>query len=648
MITTSTEEKAAQFLMQATLGADYTTIQAVSRDGIENWLNSQLNYPFNAQAEQDLNNPVLEDRFYTKTRDLWRGRNGQAGFKQAMKAAFGEDAINGSGNNPALPYKYYFRMAWWHRTLAKGLKAADTAKSTNTINTQADTLTGTTRLAVHETDSNHLVRQRVAQALSEIVVISDNSVLELNSEGMASFYDILYRHALGSYKDLLLEVSLHPCMGVYLSHMNNRKGVPNQNIHPDENYAREIMQLFTIGLFQLNPDGTRKKDAQGKDIPTYTNSDIKELARVFTGLKADHYRYEWPNARVGDDSTILFSAIEGKEIQLDDGQSKTFKTIPYVDMTKQMKLDNSFHDNGSKSLLNRHISLSAGATAAQDIEKAVERLVAHPNTAPFIATKLIQQLVTSNPLPAYVKAVASKFGANGNLKAVIKEILTYPLTNPVTKRTSALETTGSEKLKSPLLRATQLLRGFNAYNASGRMWVIGDGIKSDINQHPLSSPTVFNFYKPDFTPHGKIEAADKVAPEFELHNAYTSISYVNMIYQWLFGDALPLVSTTISQTDPTIKNVPELNADTLLARSQDKLKFEFSEELKLAARRDRHYQLIERVSLILAGKKTLSIKEDIYQTLTKYNTTTQDSRLWIVQTTVFMVAVSAEFAVLGK
>lgn len=627
----NSREKASRFLMQATLGANYRLIEEVANIGIEPWLDNQLD-----------NKWGNEDSFLQTTRNIWRGKESTAGFKQLLTQHYGEPNINGEGNNPALPYKYYFRMAWWHKTLLKG----------NSIGTdnQRDGITQAIKVSDFETDTSNLVRHRVAQALSEILVISDNSVLELDAEGMADFYDLLYKHALGSYKDLLTDVSLHPCMGVYLTHINNRKEDVAKRIHPDENYAREIMQLFTIGLFELNSDGSHKKDAAGKDMPTYDNDDIKELAKVFTGIKAQQYLYEWPNANIDVNGfKVPFASINRQTVELGDDVSKVFKILPYVDMLKPTIADDSFHDLSAKSLLKGKLTLparsaSGGQATLNDIKSAVAQLVANPNTAPFIAKKLIQQLVTSNPTPQYVQAVAAKFGSEGDLKAVVREILTYPLSNKVTIGNGSIG--NIEKLKSPLLRVTQLLRAFNVYNDEKRLWLIGEDIKAYTSQHTLSSPTVFNFYKPDFVPHGKIEDANKVAPEFELYNAHTSISYVNMMYDWLFGDALPLVSTQIKPHQTPPHPVPELDADILLANTRSKLKLNLSEELKLATKKSDYPALISRVSLLLTGKETPSNQQDILTTLAPYDPSSTTQQLWIVQTVIFMIAIAPEFTVL--
>ncbi|MGI9278853.1 MAG: DUF1800 family protein [Endozoicomonas sp.] len=181
----------SRFLMQATLGADRKTIEHVQTLGKEQWLNQQLQAPVD-----------IKEGYEFKTTEIWRY------FRNKLKKAHGERAINGDGNDPALPYEWYFQMAWWDRVLSASY------------------------------DSDNLLRHRIAQALSEVLVVSQNSQLDLDSVALANYYDIFYRHAFGSYADILAEVSLHPCMGFYLSHMNNRKAVPEKHIHPDENYAR--------------------------------------------------------------------------------------------------------------------------------------------------------------------------------------------------------------------------------------------------------------------------------------------------------------------------------------------------------------------------------------------------------------------------
>ncbi|ENK3144049.1 DUF1800 family protein [Vibrio alginolyticus] len=583
-----TKQQVSRFLMQATLGANDELIERVMSEGIESWLENELN-----------DQPPIK-LFESSTKAIW------SYFRSQLLSKHGEEAINGDGNNPALPYKWYFHMSWWHNVLSS---------------------------------QSCLLRHRVALALSEILVISDNSPLELDAVGMSNYYDLLFKHAFGSYRELLYDVSMHPCMGVYLSHMNNQKSDSDKKIHPDENYAREIMQLFSIGLTELNIDGTIKSDNSGKPIPTYDNRDIKELARVFTGLKADSYKYEWETSYWPKD-------FNGYPVSFEDDVEKIYKTIPFIDMTKPMRVEEAYHDRNDKSLLRGHIKLTSQMSGEEEIRYVVNKLVSYPSCAPFIATKLIQQLVTSNPSPDYVEAVAKAFGHSGDLKATVREILTYPLTHSVAKtrfivaRKESNKLVQSQKLKSPILRVTQLLRAFNASNQIKKMWLIGDDIQEQLQQHPLSSPTVFNFYKSDYSPHGAIEEYNLVAPAFELHNSATSISYVNYMYYWFFGGYLPAVSTDISK-QPGVNNVAELDVNTLYNKDKSKLRLDLNSYISLAKDTTKHKALIEDLSILLTGKSKISNSEHILASFSIY----KDHPEWVVQTILFFIVISPEFTI---
>lgn len=614
MATVEQMEEASLFLMQSTLGANYDLINSVANytGGITAWLDNQLNTTLDSR-----------DTYYIRANEIWQD------FKQQAITQSGD---SGNGNiigvgNATLPYNFYFRMAWWHRTLCK-----DNPNASN----------NTTITSSQEKNSEHLIRHRIAQALSEILVISDKSILELDALGMADFYDILYKNAFGNYNDLLYEVSLHPMMGVFLTHLNNKKEDLSKNIHPDENYAREIMQLFTIGLNELDSvSGIEKKDSNGNYIPTYNNDDIKQLAKVFTGIKGNSYNYEW-------EAQVPFS--NGTQIDLTASNiNKSHITIPYINMIMPMKEEPSLHDKTKKELFNHsdkayRITINAGQNLYDDIQDAVNQLVAHPNTKFFIAKKLIQQLVTSNPSSTYIKAVANKFGTNGDLKAVVKEIFTN----------SEAKSINSKKLKSPLFRVTQLLRAFNVKNDSGKFWLRGDMVDYKLQHHVLSSPTVFNFYLPNYSPHGEIEKDELVAPEYQLHNSATSIAYTNLMYDLLFSD-----DNKITLVVPTLIDNPDFfkTKDTTL--DADKLEFDFIDELvyvnsaKLhndnmdySLRDNQLDMLIERLSLILTGSATCSIKDEIKTTI---NTKVGYSNpIWVVQTAVFLIVCTPQFTVQRK
>ncbi|MCG8673085.1 MAG: DUF1800 domain-containing protein [Pseudomonadales bacterium] len=344
------------------------------------------------------------------------------------------------------------------------------------------------------------LRHRVALALSEIFVISDR-VDELEDPTSTSgFFDVLLTHAFGSYEDLLLDVSLHPAMGIYLSHVNNRKAIPEQGIFPDENYAREVMQLFSIGLYELNEDGTRKLDGNSRLIPTYGNQEITEMAKVFTGLS------------YGSDDAF-FGNIE-------------------PEFFEPMQMFESYHDVGEKRLLNGYV-IPTGQSGLQDIRDAISHLSDHPNTGPFIARRLIQRLVTSNPSPDYIQRVAQVFANNGNgergdLGAVIKAIL---------MDVDAIDIQDDPgRLQAPMLRFLHAMRGVGLKNARNRFYSEGFELQIHTKQHPLSAPSVFNFYLPDYQPNGEISNAQLVAPEFQISTDTTVIGLINLMRLLTFED----------------------------------------------------------------------------------------------------------------
>lgn len=350
------------------------------------------------------------------------------------------------------------------------------------------------------------LRQRVAFALSEIFVISDRlETLSGQTRGMVGYYDMLVAGAFGNARDLLRGVALHPCMGVYLSHLKNRKADPEAGTFPDENFAREVMQLFSIGLWMLNPDGTPMLDEAGNPIPTYDNEAITNFARVFTGLS--------------------FGGPRGTQFWW-----------PQENWLQPMRMWDEYHDLEPKTLLNG-VTLPAriasspdrGTAGMADIEGAVDCLFHHPNTGPFLSRQLIQRLVTSNPSPAYVGRVSAAFanngaGVRGDMKAVIKAILL----DPEARDYSNLADAAQGKMKEPYLRTVGLARAFNARSAA-RIYELS--YLDDIHfQQPYSSPSVFNFFRPGYSPAGPLSDAGLVAPEFQVLNSVSSISLPNYYF----------------------------------------------------------------------------------------------------------------------
>ncbi|HQW00904.1 MAG TPA: DUF1800 domain-containing protein [Saprospiraceae bacterium] len=442
--------EASRFLSQATLGADLATIEQVANQGIEAWIDDQMTVP-QSQTLDRLNEVFAEViEWY-----LVNGGN--------------PDEVS------TRPYWTIFNYTWWENHMK----------------------------------NDDLLRQKVALALSEIFVISIESNLSDAGFGLADYYDILLKHSFGNFEDMLREISLHPCMGYYLSHLNNPREIPEENIHSDENYAREIMQLFTIGLYELNQDGSRKTDGQGNWIPTYDQADIKELAKVFTGLGVGGVmENEW---------------VDEPYFGLD---------IYVADMTTPMIMYEEWHQPGTKTLVNGYV-IPAGQTGLKDINDAVHQLFLHPNVGPFIGKQLIQRLVTSNPTPGYISRVAAVFadngqGERGDMGAVIKAILM----DPEARTCSALEEDRFGKLREPFTRYTHFSKAIQMEQYYGRYWNVAYGFYQATNQMPLASRTVFNFFLPDFQPIGAIADNGLVGPEFQIHNSRTSIEFINRVNDW--------------------------------------------------------------------------------------------------------------------
>ncbi len=346
------------------------------------------------------------------------------------------------------------------------------------------------------------LRQRMKLALSEIFVISLTDT-NVDTRGAASYYDMLGANAFGNFRTLLEQVSLHPVMGVYLTWLANQKEDPITGRNPDENYAREVMQLMTIGLFQLNADGTVKTDALGRPIPSYTTDDISGLAKVFTG-----YSYFAPNP-----STATFNSRSPV------AEARVRSMIPYP----------AFHSTSAKTFLGTNIPASNVVNPAGDLKIALDTLFNHPNVGPFISKQLIQRLVTSNPTPAYVGRVSAIFdnngrGVRGDMAAVVRAILLDA------EARNAATATGANfgKVREPLVRYAQWARTFNATSASGEWLIPSTSANTSLGQSALNSPSVFNFFRPGYSPpNSRLGSAGLVAPEFQIVDEITVAGYLN-------------------------------------------------------------------------------------------------------------------------
>lgn len=379
------------------------------------------------------------------------------------------------------------------------------------------------------------LRQRVEFALSELFVTSalNNSVLLDYSLSQAAFHTMLMDNALGNFRDILEKVALHPAMGVYLSHLQNEKEDPATGRLPDENFARELMQLFTIGKWMLYQDGTLQKDADGNYIPTYTQADIMGMAKVFTGWSwggADTDERRWYGYNIGAATT----------------QRWDLPMQPYPN-----------HHSTSEQHILGGVVIPANTSAQASVKIALDTLFNHPNLPPFIASHLIKRLVTSNPSKAYVTRVANVFmqsdkGVRGDMRAVVRAILFDPEARDITK----LNDPTWGKLREPVIRIANYFRAFHSRSPLHE-YVYGplEVTPFDIGQTPWNPPTVFNFFRPDYQPPGVVADNNLVAPEFQILDEATAAGYVNFMergIEFYFGS-------------DTNKAVPDYSAELALA-----------------------------------------------------------------------------------
>ncbi|MEM9378987.1 MAG: DUF1800 domain-containing protein [Planctomycetota bacterium] len=337
--------------------------------------------------------------------------------------------------------------------------------------------------AVHGPDQ---LRQRVAFALSEIFVVSDrDAVLQEFPSTVADYYDTLVRGAFGSYRDLLEDVTLHPAMGTYLSMAKNRAEDPVLGTRPDENFAREVMQLFSIGLSQLDASGQSILDGLGQSIPTYDQTTITETARALTG---------WTYPAVFPPSNELVDFLD---------------TYPRFGPMEPWP---AFHDFGAKTIVGGAV-LPANQSPQEDVDSVLDALAAHPNVGPFLGRQLIQRLVTSNPSPAYVERVAAVWnddggGRRGNLEAVVRAILL----DEEARNGHVSQPLTFGKVREPVLRITALWR---AFEATGAVTGIHFAADEELGQRPQSAPSVFNFFRPTYATNALV-AQGLVAPEMQI------------------------------------------------------------------------------------------------------------------------------------
>ena len=348
------------------------------------------------------------------------------------------------------------------------------------------------------------LRQRMKLALSQIFVISFADP-KMDVRGAASYYDMLGANCFGNFRTLLELVSLHPMMGLFLSSIGNTKENTATGQHPDQNYAREVMQLMSIGLYQLNQDGSYQTDGSGALVPNYGQADVEGLSKVFTG-------FSWYSP------TPSISTFNGKPM---DVNAPVMSMIPYP----------AFHSISSKPFLGVTIPPSTTPDPAGDLKIALDTIFNHPNVGPFIGAQLIQRLVTSNPSPAYVSRVAAVFnddgsGVRGNLAAVVQAILV----DAEARDDTVVANSTFGKLREPVVRLANWMRSFGATSTSGT-WTMGvTSTPTVLSQSVLNAPSVFNFWQPAYAlPGSSMAALGLVAPEFQQVNEVSVAGYLNTL-----------------------------------------------------------------------------------------------------------------------
>ena len=441
--------EAARFLTQAALRHDMQEIEHVAELGLEEWIDEQISQP-----------PVLHLPVFYNTLQEYIEFQEELGFP---------DSLIERRHTKAIQMSTYWRMNMLERDF---------------------------------------LRDKIALAWSEILVISRESVIGGYGTGIMDYLDIFKRNAFGNFYDILREITLHPTMGWYLSHYANEKANPTLGTFPDENFAREVMQLFTIGLYQLNNDGSLQLDGDNNTIPTYNQADIQEMAKVFTGL--------------GTGGTIS------------DALPLIFK-YPYwaQDWTVPMLMYEDKHETEAKTLFNGDLIIPAGQTDMTDIDAALTYLFNHHNTPPFICQRLIQLFVKSNPTPAYIERVSNAFindgnGVRGNMEAVFRAILL----DDEARECSWTNHPTQGKLKNPTEKYIQFTQVVEITSERDQIWMDGQLTGYSTYHSPVAAPSVFNFHERDYSPFGEIRDAEMVAPEFQLLNSNTTMNYAKFNDRW--------------------------------------------------------------------------------------------------------------------
>ena len=483
-----TDKMAIRFLTKATFGPTPQSVAHLKEVGIAKWLDEQFAIPKEGDGY-----------LYTRKMLTIATQSFPSWYNKSVDDYLADNDIIPLGSSLA---PYYMRSAWFDYALL----------------------------------AKDQLRHKMAYILSQIIVESDFDPTFIHrAEALSRYMDLLYNNAFGSYKQLLIDISHNGGMSLFLSFVGNRKVHPNKAgvlVYPDENYARELMQLFSIGVNKLKMDGTPIKDKDGNLIPTYTQEDVNNIARIFTGWELSHSPwYGCAGVFCGD---FIHPTVFHAE----------------------------YHDNENKTVLGNTINL--GSNGAEEIKSLIDILMSQSSSAPFIAKQLIMRFVKSNPSPAYVERVATTFKtSNWNLQKTIKAIFLDP------EFIDDLKNNRVMKYKEPLIAYTSFLRQMHTSHLPYLYFCNGDGsvTKYDnafwINdpreytggQAPAGAKNVFNFYDNTYIPDDKAFKNEKaVAPELQIQSDTMLIRFSNKIFNdlrtWEKGSIL---STYYDTSDGKVK-----------------------------------------------------------------------------------------------
>lgn len=489
------------------------------------------------------------------------------------------------------------------------------------LSQEADSINGSGRVAEafwrNAITAPDQLRQRVAFAYSQIFVVSyADGVINGRPQGLAHYYDMLADGAFGNFRTLLKDVTLHPVMGQYLNMRGNRKPFSPLFTAPNENYAREILQLFSVGLNQLQPDGTLKLGDDGLPLPTYDQKVIEGFANVFTGWNT-----------VANAQAVKTPILRNVDVRQPSGAViEVRRMVNYDDTyTPAMFVTAGNHSNSAKLLLN-NVTLAANgthttATANAELDAALNNIFNHPNVGPFIGRQLIQRLVTSNPSPGYVYRVAQVFnndgtGSRGNMQAVVKAVLT----DYEARSTTVIANQGFGHLREPVVRAASVMRAFNP-SSNSKLYKVA-GTDSQLGQTPLRAPTVFNFFEPFYVHPGQLGANGLYAPEFQISTEIMAVNIPNFFQVAVYNN-----------TSTTVPRFPGNDVG-----------------LDLTAERDMASNpaaLVDHLNLVMmSGQMPQAMKDKVVSIVSGLNSgASATERLYRARLAVYMVASSSQAAV---